>query len=203
VLALADDMPIDQAIERLREAGHSRAPVYREQLDDADRVVSLLDLVGRSGTVTEWARTAVALPESIPLINALRALQAARHSLALVVSEYGGIEGIVTIEDLVEEFVGEIHDEYDRDVRAAVRHADGSITVVGHFPVHDLVDLDVDLPTGDYVTVAGLILDQLGRLPPAGTELELGRWRITVLSVGDRTIRQVRLAPRAGTGTVR
>ena len=196
VLALADDLSVDEAVERLRTAGHSRAPVYSERLDDADRVVSLLDLVGRSGRVAEWARTAVALPEFLPLIEALRALQAARHSLALVVSEYGGIEGIVTVEDLVEEFVGEIHDEYDPDVRAAVRHADGSITVVGHFPVHDLVDLDVDLPAGDYVTIAGLILDQLGRLPAAGDQLVLAGWRITVLAVREHAIQQVRLDPR-------
>lgn len=196
VLALAGDLPVDVAIDRLRDAGHTRAPVYRERLDDADRVVSLLDLVGRSGAVADRARTAVALPEFLPLIDALRALQAARQTLALVVSEHGAIEGIVTVEDLVEEFVGEIHDEYDPDVRAVTRHPDGSLTLAGNFPIHDLVDLDIDLPTGDYVTLAGLILDRLGRLPAAGDQLELAGWRITVLAVREYAIQQVRLDPR-------
>ncbi|HSJ46962.1 MAG TPA: hemolysin family protein [Euzebyales bacterium] len=199
VLAVAEDLRVDAAIDRLRDAGHTRAPVYRERLDDADRVVSLLDLVGQSGTVADRARTAVALPEFLPLIDALRALQAARQTMALVVSEYGAIEGIVTVEDLVEEFVGEIHDEYDPDVRAAIRHPDGSITLAGHFPIHDLVDLDVDLPTGDYVTLAGLILDRLGRLPAVGDQLELEGWRITVLAVREYAIQQVRLDPRPPT----
>jgi putative hemolysin len=196
VLALADDLPVATAIDDLRVAGHTRAPVYRERLDDADRVVALLDLVGRSGTVGDHARTAVALPEFLPLIDALRALQAARHTMALVVSEYGGVEGIVTVEDLVEEFVGEIHDEYDPDVRSAIRHPDGSLTVAGHFPVHDLVDLDVDLPSGDYVTVAGLILNHLGHLPSAGDELDLEGWRITVLAVQHHAIQRAHLEPQ-------
>lgn len=195
VLALHHDLPVDAALKRLVEAGHSRAPVFREALDDADRVVSLLDLVGRSGVVGEHARAAVVLPETVPLIDALRALQTERQSLALVVSEYGSVEGIVTVEDLVEELVGEIHDEFDRDVREAVRHPGGSVTVVGHFPVHDLVDLDVHLPSGDYVTLAGLIHKRLGRLPAAGEQLELQGWRITVLAVRGHAIQQVRLDP--------
>lgn len=199
VLALADDLGVDAAVDRLRDAGHTRAPVYHERLDDSDRVVALLDLVGQSGTVADRARSAVALPEFVPLIDALRTLQAARQTMALVVSEYGAIEGIVTVEDLVEEFVGEIHDEYDPDVRAAVRHPDGSLTLAGHFPIHDLVDLDVDLPTGDYVTLAGLILDRLGQLPAVGDQLELEGWTLTVLDVHDHAIQQVRLHPRPPT----
>ena len=195
VLMLRDDLSTDEAVARLVEAGHSRAPVFHEELDDADRVVTILDLVGRTGLVADHARPAVALPESVALIDALRTLQAERQSLALVVSEYGGVEGIVTVEDLVEEFVGEIHDEYDRDVREAVRSPDGSVTVVGHFPIHDLVDLDVDMPSGDYVTVAGFVHDRLGRLPVAGDRFRDGNWDVTVLSVRGRTIEQVRLAP--------
>ena len=195
VVSLADDVEVHAAIRRLVESGHTRAPVYAERLDDADRVVSLLDLAHRSGTVAEHARSALSLPESMQLIDALRALQHERQSMALVVSEYGGVEGIVTVEDLVEEFVGEIHDEYDRDVRAAVRHRDGSITLVGHFPVHDLVDVDVELPEGDYVSIAGLVLDRLGHLPQAGDHIDLEGWRIIVLEVSNNAIQRVRLEP--------
>lgn len=148
VVALADHMAVDEAVDRLRRSGHTRAPVYHDQLDDAERVVSLLDLVGAAGTVADHAGAGVVLPESVSLIAALRALQAKRHELAIVVSEHGGVEGLVTVEDLVEEFVGEIHDLYERDVCDVVRHPDGSLTLVGHVAVDDLVDLDVDLPTG-------------------------------------------------------
>ena len=193
VVALHEDLAVEEAARHLVESGHTRAPVYRESLDDTDRVISLLDLVGRTGTVADHARAAVVVPETMALVPALRELQKQRQSMALVVSEYGGFEGIVTVEDLVEEFVGEIHDEYDRDVRQARRHADGSITVVGHFPVHDLPDLDVDLPEGDYVAVAGLVLDQLGRLPEPGETLDLAGWRITVTHIESHAIQQVHL----------
>ena len=195
VVGLRADTTVAEALAVLVETGHTRAPVYTDTLDDADRVVSVLDLVGRSGTVADHARRAVALPEAVAVIDAIRALQEQRQPMALVVSEYGGMEGIVTIEDLVEEFVGEIHDEYDRDVRDAVRHDDGSVTVVGHFPVHDLVDVGVDLPTGDYVTVAGLIHDRLGALPEQGQRLEVGRWELTVVEVRGNAIERVHLVP--------
>jgi len=197
VLALHEALTTEEALTHLVEAGHSRAPVYRDGFDDADRVVSVLDLIGRSGTLADHARPAIALPESVPLIDALRSLQATRGSMALVVSEYGGLEGIVTVEDLVEEFVGEIHDEHDRDVSAAVRHADGTLTVVGHYAVHDLADLDVELPAGDYVTLAGLIQTSLGRLPAEGETIRAGEWDLTVLAVRGHVIQQVSLRPVA------
>lgn len=198
VVALHDGMPVRDAVARLVEAGHSRAPVYRDQLDDADRVVSILDLAGASGVVGDHAALALAMPESAPVIDALRQLQRERQTLALVVDEYGVLEGIVTVEDLVEELVGEIHDEYDRDVRDAVRHQDGSVTVVGHFPVHDLEDLhiDLELPEGDYVTVAGVVLARLQRMPEVGDVVTAGDWDLRVDEVRDRAVRQITILPR-------
>jgi putative hemolysin len=193
VLALPEGTASDVALDELVAAGHTRAPVYRSDLDDADRVVSVLDLVGKSGTVGEHAREVLALPESMALLDALRVLQASRQSLALVVSEYGGLEGIVTVEDLVEEIVGEIHDEYDRDVRDSVRLPDGGIMVVGHFPVHDLDDLGIDLPAGEYVTVAGLIHERLGRLAAPDDEVAVAGWRLRVIAMDGRAIGRVRL----------
>src|SRR5690606_41424217 len=85
--------------------------------------------------------------------------------MAIVVNEHGSSEGIVPIEDLLEEVVGEIYDESDRDVVRVVRRPDGSLDLPGSFPIHDLVDIGVALPEGDYTTIAGLILDELGRVP--------------------------------------
>jgi putative hemolysin len=193
VMALQEDEPVDAAIRRLVAAGHSRAPVYRDGLDDADRTIHVLDLVAAEGTVGEHARKAPVLPESMGLVDGLRQLQRDHQSLALVVDEYGGIEGIVTVEDLVEELVGEIHDEYDRDVRAAERRDDGSVVVVGHFPVHDLVDLGIDAPEGEYVTVAGLVVENLQRLPRAGDAVRVAGRVYEVLETRGHAIDRVRI----------
>ncbi len=197
VVALRDDLTVAEAVRRLVEAGHTRAPAYREGIDDADRIVALLDLAEADGTVADHARPALALPDSVALVPALRQLQAERQTMALVVDEYGGFAGIVSVEDLVEELVGEIHDEYDRDVREVVHHADGSVTVVGHFPVHDLVDVGVDLPEGDYVTVAGLVQRQLQRLPVSGDRFVVAGWELAVDRVRQRAVERVTIRPAA------
>jgi putative hemolysin len=137
----------------------------------------------------------VALPESLRVLDALRRLQAERDQLAIVLNEYGGTEGIVTVEDLLEELVGEIYDEFDPDSRDLQPQPDGSIVLPGQFPVHDLPDLGVGLPEGAYATVAGLILNRLGRIPAEGDAVEVDRWRLEVLEVDRRAILQVRLVP--------
>ncbi|HSK24124.1 MAG TPA: hemolysin family protein [Egicoccus sp.] len=195
VLALSDDLTVDEAIARLAEAGHSRAPVFSEQLDDAERTISVLGLVGREGRVGDHAREALLLPESLNAVVALRELQSAHQQLALVVSEHGGVEGIVTVEDLVEELVGEIYDEHDRDVRAVVREPGGAMLVPGSFPLHDLEDLDVEVSGDDATTVAGLVVEQLGRIPAVGDVVEVGGWRFEVLAMRRRTADRVRIAP--------
>lgn len=196
VVAIPKDTPAAAACQLLRSAGHSRAPVFADDLDDATAVVHLRDLVGTDLPAGEVARRALVLPETLGALEALRQLQVERQSLAIVVNEYGGTEGIVTIEDLVEELVGEIYDESDRDVRAAERRPDGSLVLVGSFPMHDLVDLGVDLPESEnYATIAGLVLDRLGRLPERGEAVLVDGWRIEVLATARRAIARVRLVP--------
>lgn len=196
VVAIPKDTPAAVATQLLRSAGHSRAPVFAHDLDDATAVVHLRDLVGTDLPAGEVARLALVLPETLGALEALRQLQVERQSLAIVVNEYGGTEGIVTIEDLVEELVGEIYDESDRDVRAAERRPDGSLVLVGSFPRHDIVDLGVDLPESeDYATIAGLVLDRLGRLPERGEAVLVDGRRIEVLATARRAIARVRLVP--------
>jgi len=196
VVALRADAPVREALLELVASGHSRAPVYTERLDDADRIVGVMDLIDADGVVADRARPIVALPESLGLIDALRRLQASHASLAVVVDEYGGVAGIVSVEDLLEELVGEIHDEYDRDVRDAVRNADGSVTVVGTFPLHDLIDVGVELPAEtieglDAVTVAGLVSEQLGRIPATGDEVAVEGYALRVDETVGRSVRRI------------
>ncbi|MEX1162755.1 MAG: hemolysin family protein [Nitriliruptor sp.] len=153
VLGLSQSTSVDEAIAELAAAGHSRAPVYADRLDDADRYVSVLALVGRTGIVGDHAEPTVVLPESAGALDALRQLQLERRQMAIVVSEHGSLEGIITVEDLVEELVGEIYDEHDADIAEVIRGEAGVLELVGRFPVHDLDDLDVTAPDTDAATV--------------------------------------------------
>ncbi|MFP4233486.1 MAG: hemolysin family protein [Nitriliruptoraceae bacterium] len=196
VIGLQEDLTVDEALAELAAAGHSRAPVFTEVLDDADRTVSVLGLLGRAGSVADHARPALALPETLNAVVALRELQTNRQQLALVVSEHGGVEGIITVEDLVEELVGEIYDEHDRDVRAVEHADDGSLVLPGTFPLHDLVDLDLIIPEQTEVTtIGGLVVDQLGRIPDAGDQVAAFGLCLEVLAVHNRAPERVRIQP--------
>jgi putative hemolysin len=134
MVALAADTPVPDAVRMLGATTPGRAPVYRGDLDEIIEVAHLVDLVDASGRVGDDVRPALALPESIGVLDALRRMQAERQTLAIVINEYGGTEGIVTVEDLLEELVGDIYDEFDRDSHGIQREADGSVVLPGSFP---------------------------------------------------------------------
>ena len=114
--------------------------------------------------------------------------------MAFVVNEYGRIDGIVTMEDLIEELVGEIYDETDPDRTTVRREPDGTIVVPGRYPVHDLSDIGIDLPAGDYATIAGLLLDDLGRIPTIGSTTTINGWTLEVRDITDHTIASIALS---------
>ena len=187
---------VDEAIARLLESGHSRAPVTREDIDDVVGIVHLRDLIGAVGAVGEYARELFTLPETVPVMNALREMQRRRQQMAVVIDEHGGVDGVITIEDLLEELVGEIYDEFDRDVTSIERAGDGSVLVAGGFPVHDLEDIGIDLPRGDYTTVAGVLLEALGHVPDAGESADVGDYSLMAEEVDRNTIMRLRIVPR-------
>jgi putative hemolysin len=195
VVALAANTPVPDAVRKLVSTTHGRAPVYRCDLDEVIGVAHLVDLAEARGRVADHVRPALALPESIGVLDALRRMQTERQTLAIVINEYGGTEGIVTVEDLLEELVGDIYDEFDRDSRGIQREPDGSLVLPGSFPIHDLPDLGLTLPEGPYTTVAGLVLDRLGRLPDPGDTVRVDGWQLEVLAVDHRAITRLRLTP--------
>jgi putative hemolysin len=201
VVTLLGDTTAEQARTTLAESGHSRAPVVdSHDFDDVVGVVHLRDLLGEHMTVAEAARPALQLPDSLRVSEALRRFKAERQQFALVIDEHGGVAGIVTIEDLLEEIVGEIYDESDRDVTAVRAMPDGSLVLPGTFPIRCLPDINVDITNaaaGDYTTIAGLVLVALGRVPTVpGDRVELAQWSIEVTGTAHHAITEVRLTPR-------
>ncbi|HEX5543809.1 MAG TPA: hemolysin family protein [Micromonospora sp.] len=202
VISLPADLPVGSGLRRLAAAARSRAPVTGPAgLDDVLGIVHLRDLVDAVGVVGEHARPALFLPETLRVSDALRQMRQERRQLALVVDERGATAGIVAMEDLLEEVVGEIYDETDRDVRAVVREADGTLLVPGGFPLHDLPDLGIELnppADGDYTTVAGLVLARLGHIPTRTGELvRLSGLTAQVVEISGRAITRVRLQVEA------
>lgn len=198
VFVLDADTPCEDALRDLSCSSHTRAPVAEDgNLDEVVGTVHLRDLVGATGQVVrDITQPAPAFPETGTVLDALRTMQAGRHQMAIVINEHGGAEGIVTVEDLLEELVGEIYDETDKDILAVRTEPDGARVLPGRFPWHDLPDIDVQLPDGPYSTIAGLVLHQLGRIPDQpGDVVTLAGWQIEVLAIDGKAISEVRLRP--------
>jgi putative hemolysin len=198
VFTLAADLPVPAARAELAASGHSRAPVATAgHLDEVVGMVHLRDLLDDDVRLVDVVREPLVLPDSVRVADALKRFKVEHEQFALVVDEHGAVDGIVTLEDLLEEVVGEIYDETDRDVMAVRTEKDGSMILPGTFPKHDLVDLGVemaDAPDGDYTTIAGLILVELGRIPEQpGDVVEVSGWRLEVVSVAHHAITSVRL----------
>jgi len=202
VAALPEDATPDDAIRLIQERGFSRIPVYADRELNMVGVVAAMDLLRRGAEASDLKslmRPATYAPETKRIDELLTEMQKGRIQLAIVVDEYGGAVGIVTIEDIVEQIVGEIQDEHDRTPATVERLPDGSYRVAGRERIEDLNDaLDWSLPTGDFETVAGLVLATVHRLPRVGEEFQVGRHTFTVLEADERRILTVRITPPSG-----
>ena len=179
---IESDKSAGQATSLAVRSGHSRIPVIGENVDDIVGVVYLKDLVqqtyystdgGRGVQVSELMRPAVFVPDSKPLDSLLAEMQRDRNHIALLVDEYGGIAGLVTIEDVIEEIVGEIADEYDSDEVAPIEQLeDGRFRVSSRVPLEDLGEIfGIDIESEEVDTVGGLLGYELGRVPLPGSEV--------------------------------
>ncbi len=200
-------MTVAEAMAEAARSGFSRLPVTGTGLDEIAGVVLAKDLLrahldGRDAEpVGELARVPIFVPETKQADDLLREMQRDRYHLAVVVDEYGGTAGLVTMEDLLEEVVGEIVDETDTEEPLAEEIAGGGVRVHGRMHIDELDDLlGVDLPDGDWDTVGGMLFDALGHVPERGEVVERGGRSFTVEQVEGRRIIRVRISgPVAGT----
>ncbi len=203
VAALPDNAAPHEAARLMVERGFSRIPVFTDRVINIVGVVTAMDLLRRGAEAADlraMMRPATYVPETKRIDDLLLEMQKARLQLAVVVDEYGGAVGIVTVEDIVEEIVGEIHDEHDRTPDTVERLPDGSYRVAGRTGIDELNEaLDWDLPKADFETVAGLVLATLHRLPLVGEVLRVGRYVLTILEADSRRVLTVRITPDAKT----
>jgi CBS domain containing-hemolysin-like protein len=206
IVGIAADTPLDAVVQLIQAEAHSRYPVYRETLDDVIGMVHIKDVLSYWGTSKKFnlrdiLRRVVFVAPTLPVLDMLLDMQRSRTHMALVVDEFGGTDGLLTIEDLVEEIVGEIEDEHDvAQAPTVARRADGTIDVNGRTPV-ELLEQEIGAVLSEderreVDTVGGLIFLLLGRIPergevvrhPSGVEFE-------ILDVDPRRIRRLRVRP--------
>lgn len=194
--------PIHRTVKLVTERPHSRYPVARGSADDVVGYVHVRDLLNpeiasRGIRVGDLVREVLYLPGTKRVLAALSEMRSAGHHLAIVLDEYGGTAGIVTLEDLVEELVGDIRDEYDADDSASARRlVSGEVEVDGRINLGDFSDeAGFDLPDGPYETVAGFVIAQLGHLPVVGETVELEGNRFTITELDGRRVSKVRFTP--------
>ncbi|MGB0122658.1 MAG: transporter associated domain-containing protein, partial [Silvibacterium sp.] len=194
----------------LESQPYSRVPVYEGTLDHITGIVFAHDLLrirdedARTQTVASIQRTAAFIPETKKVNELLREMQRAKQHMNIVIDEYGGVAGLVTIEDLIEEIVGSITDEHEADdAEAVTREADGSWLIPGNLPVErldELLDKSTDLPEdSEATTVAGLVSEAAGRIPQVGEVIERYGMRFEILASTDRRIERLRVG-RAANG---
>jgi putative hemolysin len=208
IVALPATATLEDAIDKVVEGGHSRIPIYEDTVDEVVGILYAKDLLPflKGGTpsrpnLRSLLRTPVFVPESMSIDDLLHEFQRRKVHLAIVLDEYGGTAGLVTIEDLLEEIVGEIQDEYDVEEPMIVKISDDEARVDGRAAVDDLEELfDTQLGLEDedeYDTVGGLIYHRVGGIPSAGDEVEVDGLRLTVESTDGRRVGKVLVRRRA------
>jgi magnesium and cobalt exporter, CNNM family len=198
--ALDVSTPLQEAVDALIKSGHSRMPVYQESVDNILGLLYAKDLlkIWRKGdqidSLRSLLRPATFVPEAKKVDELLEEMQAGHVHMAMVVDEYGGIAGLVTLEDIFEEIVGEIQDEYDQSEEAPyIQVGDGEYIFQGRVDLKDFNEvMGNHLPTEETETLGGFIYEQVGRVPTSGESLQVGDIQLTIEQVTGRRIRKVR-----------
>ena len=210
VVALEEPVTPEALALAVKASGHSRFPVYDEDLDRLTGVLFVKDLFRMgdwphgvtSESIAKRLRPPFLVPESRRVLELLAVMRQRRHAFAVVVDEYGGVEGVLTIKDLVSELVGDLRDEFDRPEEEMVSPIDGSRWLVdGAASIEDVsAALGIHLPEGDYVTLGGFLFERFGRIPEEGDVYERRGWEFRIAEMDKRRISKV--VVRAPTATM-
>ena len=200
MVTVGADATVAECIDRAIDKGMSRIPVYGENTDDIEGIVYVKDAMraeregGAERCVQELIRPAMFVPENKRVVELLAEMQSRRTHMTIVVDEYGGTAGLATLEDLLEELVGEITDEFDEEVPNVEELPNGDVLVNATLNVDDVnEELDLELPEGNYDSLGGLVFELLGRVPVAGDTVEQAGVRLIVERVDGRRVARVRL----------
>ncbi len=201
IVAIRSDATLDELRSLFREQEYSRIPVFKDNLDNILGFVFVKDLILLESPrgdqpITIIMRPANFVPETKPVSELLREFQRHRIQMAIVVDEYGGTAGLVTVEDLVEEIVGEIRDEYDVEAESVVDEGNGSFVFSGTADVDEIADrLGVPIEREGFETVGGFLLSHVGRVPAPGEAFDIDGLHVEVIDAERRRIRKVRISP--------
>lgn len=202
VTAFDIETPPEELLRRVSESGHSRYPVYRERIDNVIGILHAKDLLTHAAHTeqletldieTILRRPVAFVPETQEASKVLKDMRAGRHHLAIVIDEFGGMSGLVTLEDLIEEIVGDIQDEHDLEDQSITELGDGRLLVDASVSIQELNRLlEAGLPEdGDYNTVGGLVLERLGRVPEVGERIAEHGFAFHVRAADDRRVIKV------------
>ena len=207
ISGITDSLTVNECIALVKESRHSRFPIYHENIDDVIGMIHVKDLLKLSvenegdKPISQLVKKINYVPESMPLNDLLQLMKRNRTQMVLVVDEYGGTEGLVTMEDIIEELVGEIEDEYDPEEKELHRRPDGSFSVQARIPIDELnEELDSKFPESEeYDSLGGFIFSKLGRIPQAGESLEAAGYTLRIHSASHRQIQVVYIKPQSET----
>lgn len=200
MVCIRKDQPIKKLKELVVKEKRSRVPVYKDRVDNIEGIINAKDLLEyadeemRSGSLEPLIRPVYFVPESMKVSELLREFQKRKQKLAVVVDEHGGVSGLVTMEDLVEEIVGEIQDEYDIEEVLIVQRGASDYIVSGEAEVEEIEELfDLEFAENSYITIGGLITHHLGRLPVPGEQVQIMGLSLEILDVDQKRIKKLRI----------
>jgi len=202
IIAISAEETIEEIIEELAESGHTRIPVYLDSIDNIIGILNVKDLLkfwSRKITkddIRGCLRKPYYIPETKSIHSLFYELKEKKYHMAIVIDEYGGTSGLVSFEDLLEEIVGEIDDEYDvqTGTDGILKSGDGSVIIEGRMEIEKVEDfLNVNFEKGRYETIGGLILNKIKRIPLPGEKFQIQGMEVTIEKADDRTIKKVRV----------
>ena len=206
MICIQKNVTIQELRDLVIKEKHSRIPVYKESVDNIEGIVIAKDLleysddIQKKDAIAPLLRPVFFIPESMKVAELLKELQEKKQKIAIVVDEHGGVSGLVTMEDLMEEIVGEIQDEYDKENVQFIEQGPFDYIVLGDAEVEELEDLfDIDLASDDYITVGGLITHHLGKFPLKGEKLDIKGLELEILEASQKNIKKLRVRKKDNT----